>query len=377
MRKIVEFFLLLVLVAGLGACASGIKAYQKGNYLTACEEAVSKLRSKPDHEDARYALSNGYPLALSTAQREIDNLSMNMNSANAERVILLYERLNKLADNIYRCPAALELIPQPVEFQREVIDAKNKIAQIAYDEGIVAMDRNTIDQARIAFDCFTLANRYVPGYRDVLNKIEEARYAATLRVIVMNPLLPNRYQLDANFFYTQLMQDVTRNTYRRLVRFYTPDEATALNMNDPHQLLVLNFEDFVVGDTKTSSNTTELKRDNVVVGTTTVNGVKQDVYGTVQVKYTLSRIEIISGGVLSIKIIDPPTGRILYQKNLQGSTVWKSERASFNGDERALSDRQKALVGRRQETPPPPQELFSSFAGPLYADAMKFISSVY
>jgi hypothetical protein len=65
------------------------------------------------------------------------------------------------------------------------------------------------------------------------------------------------------------------------------------------------------------------------------------------------------------------------QKNLRRSSVWASEWATYNGDERALSSQQKRLVEQHQKPLPPEQELFNSFAAPLYEDAMKFISSVY
>ncbi len=376
-KNFTRLLLFFALAAGMAACASGIKSYQKGNYLTACEQAVSKLRSHPDNQDARYALTNAYPLALTNAEREIGNLLMSMNSANAGKIVASYERLNKLANDINHCPAALEIISHPNEYYNELRSAKNTAAGLCYNEGMAALDRRNIEDARYALDRFTAANHYVPGYKDVLDKIEEARYESTLRVIVMNPQLPNRYQLNADFFYTRLMQDVARNTYRHLVRFYTPAEAASLQMNDPHQLLVLNFEDFTVGNTDKSSNTVELKREDVLVGTTVINGKQQNIYGTVKANYTYSKLEVISGGVLSIRLVDPLTKRIINQKNLQGSTVWKSEWASYNGDERALSDHQKQLTTKRQQSIPPQQELFSSFAGPLYNDAMKFISSVY
>jgi hypothetical protein len=75
--------------------------------------------------------------------------------------------------------------------------------------------------------------------------------------------------------------------------------------------------------------------------------------------------------------VDPATGRIINQKNLRRQSVWATEWATFNGDERALSNEQKKLVAQRQLLLPPEQELFNSFAGPLYEDAINFISSVY
>ncbi len=379
--KTVNFAFRLIVVLTfalfLAGCANALKSYQKGNYYTACEEAISKLRSKPNEEEATYVLINAYPMAQDAILRDIHNLSLMPSINNAEKIVQLYTRLNKLTENIYRCPAALSLIPNPTNYYNDLQEAKNTLVGMYYDEGLKALDVGTIDKARVALDYFIAVNNYVPGYKDITNLIAEARYKATLRVVILNPQLPLRYQLNADFFYTRLISNITQNTYRHLVHFYTPAEADAAQMHDPHQLLALNFEDFTVGNTNRSNNTIEVKRDSVVVGTVDVNGARKNVYGTVKAKLTISRIEIVSAGILSIRMLDPASGRIMNQKNLQRRSVWVSEWATYNGDERALSNEQKRLVEQRQRPIPPDQELFNSFAGPLYEDAMKFISSVY
>jgi hypothetical protein len=374
---IVKIIVVSIVTLALAACGSALKSYQKGNYYAACEEAVNKLRSKPNDNDARYALANAYPLAQNTAMRDINNLSSMQTIGNYEKIVQLYTRINNITESIYRCPAALELIPNPANYYNNLQAAKLRLVEMYYNEGVNALNIGTVEKARYALDLLTRANNHISGYKDIPSLMDEALYLATLRVIVLNPQLPLRYQLNADFFYTRLMSDITRNTYRHLVRFYTPPEAEAQQMRDPHQLLVLNFEDFTVGNTNQTNNKVELKRENVVVGTVEEKGVKKEVLGTVKATLTTSRIEVKSSGVLSIRLVDPATGRILNQKNLRNSATWVSEWASYNGDERALSTEQKRLVQQRQRPLPSEQELFSSFAGPLYEEAMKFISSVY
>ena len=356
------------------ACATGYKAYQKGDYYRACIQAINQLRSKPNNEKARFALINAYPLAQANAMRNITNAFNSSDIRQYDRAIAIYRQMNELADEINRCPAALALIPAPTEYHGAMRETMEMVAELSYNEGLKALRVGTIDQARIALENFNRTNKYIPGYKDVLSKLAEARYLATLRVIVLAPAVTPRYQINADFFYIKLMSDITRRTYSRLVRFYTPEEAHLENMQSPHELLVLNFEDFTIGNSKESSSSVEVKRDNVLIGKT---GTGENVYGTVKAKFTSRRIELMSGGVLSVRIVDPVTNRILRQTNLQRSTVWKTEWASYNGDERALTDQQRALVAKRPLPVPPPQELFNSFADPLYAQASSFINSRY
>ena len=374
---VIKIIVGLTFALTVAACGNALKSYEKGNYYTACEEAVSKLRSKPADADASYALVNAYPLAQNVLMREIEKLSGIRTTNNYEKIVQNYTRLDKLTESIYRCPAALALIPNPTNYYNDLQEAKITLVDMYYNEGRTALNAGTIEKARLALNIFTKVNNYIPGYKDVARLLEEARYQATLHVVVLNPQLPLRYQLNADFFYTRLMSDVARNTYHHLVRFYTPAEAESLQMRNPNQLLALNFEDFTIGNMNRTNNTIEVKRDNVVIGTVDTKEGKKNVHGTVTAKLTTSRIEIISSGVLSVRLINPATGRIMNQKNLRRQSVWVTEWATYNGDERALSAEQKRLTEQRQKPLPPDQELFNSFASPLYEDAMRFISSVY
>lgn len=368
-------FIMCLLLAG---CASGIKSYQRGDYYQACEEAVNRLRSSPNNGDARTALMNAYPLAKANAERDIATLTAAGDLASYEKAVSVYDRMGRLADDIRHCPAALALIPNPSDYAAERLAAARTTARLAYDAGAKALAFGTLEKAREAYDCFVRAERYAPGYKDVQEKIAQARYDATLRVIVMRPQLSTKYQLNGDFFYNRLMTDITKRTYKYLVRFYTPEEAAAEGMANPHQILELNFVDFTVGNTREVSNTTDLTRDDVEVATTMgPNGVKQPVKGTVKAKYTSNRIEVISQGTLGMRTMDAFTGRVLIQKNHSGKYVWEAEWATFNGDERALTSAQLALTKKRAQTPPPAQDLFSNFANPLYKNCTDYISAAY
>ncbi len=376
-RVVGHILAVVVLVLLLGGCASGLRAYKKGDYYKASMQATARLRSKPDHAKAKEALSKAYPLAVQNAMRRIDNALESKDLRQLDGIVAIYDDMNVLAAEIHTSPGALAIIPNPREYHEEMRMAKEMMAELSYQEGLKAMSHATLEQARVALQHFRRANSYLPGYKDVAVKIEQARYAATMRVVVQKPVTNAIYSINADFFYNKLMDDITRRTYRDLVRFYTPEEAKALKMNDPHEYLVLNFEDFTVGRTRESSNTFEVKRDSVLVGTTKVHGRNQNVYGTVKARVTVHRIEILSKGILGVRFVDPKSGRVTRHRNLAGQSVWASEWAGFNGDERALTDELMELTHRKPLPPPPPQELFASFAMPLYDEAAKYIGSMY
>lgn len=377
MKRSLRSLCLLLLALTLAACSTGKKALQRGDYFDSCLKAVERLKADPDNKKARETLSEAYSFLLSSAARDIAEATAKRTLAGYDKAINIYGRLDRVADAIYKSPAALRVIPEPAEYGTQQRELMEIAGQMYYDEGVAALARGTLQDARTALSYLTRAGSYTPGYRDVKALTERARYQATMRVIVLRPYTNPRYRLDAEFFYTKLMSQLAGRKYKNLVRFYTPEEAEALGMHDPHQLLVLNFEDFTIGNTRESSKTLRLTKEGVLVGTTVVNGQRQDVYGPVRADFTTYRREIISSGVLSVRILDPATQRVLSQKNLAGTTTWYTEWAGFNGDERALSAAQLRLAGQKPVAPPAPQALFADFVSPLYSRAESYIASVY
>ena len=173
------------------------------------------------------------------------------------------------------------------------------------------------------------------------------------------------------------MKEIRQNSQNRFIRFYSQDEASKENMQNPHQYIVLNFVDFSVGNIRESSNTTEMKRDSVIVGTVKVEGKNYNSYNTVVAKITTFRREISSGGVLSVRIIDNLSNQELQHRDFSGNYVWNTSWGSFKGDDRALSDEQKKLCSREPQIPPSHQDLFIEFTKPIYNQTISYVRSVY
>lgn len=376
MKKNYLPILFIVILALAASCSSGYKSMKKGDYYKAVSDAVEKLRSSPRNEKAQYVLTKAYPLAEKAVRREIENALLSNTQNNYETVVYNYERMNQLANAIFACPKANELIPNPVTFYAELSDAKQKAAEQTYALGTRALNAGTLDQARLALKYFQKTNDYVYGYRDALNLMEQARYEATMRVVVEKPVTRSSYQISADFFADNLMSDISTYFERKMIRFYNFNEVGYTQSVKPHQYLVLNFEDFSVGNVFDSKNTVEYKRDSVKVGTAKINGKTVDVYNTVTAKYHTYRREIKSGGILSVRIFDGQN-RLLQQRNFSGEYVWYTTWNSYNGDERALSSQQIEACNRNPQTPPSHQQLFIEFTKPIYTQTSSYIKSFY
>lgn len=368
--------ILLLAAVLLVGCTSGYRSYKKGDYVKATFDAVERLRNAPTNDKAAFVLSKTYPLAVESLQRELVRAKASTSPTNYELVVQHYETLNTLANEIFHSPAALKIIPKPLEFIAEAAQAKEKAAYQCYELGLKLLNNTTVHDARLAYVLFKRANSYVYDFRDVQKLIDEARFQGTLRVFFEKPVTSNRFQYSADFFSSNLLAELNRSLEKHLIAFYSA-ELNETNSNlRPHQYLVLNFEDFSIGNVFDTQRVMDVKRDSVLVGTATVNGQKVNVYNTVTAKLSTFRREIKSGGVLSVKIFNDKN-QLIDQQNFSGEYVWYSSWSTFNGDERALSAEQKRQCELRPQLPPPHQNLFVEFTKPIYSQTLNYLRNYY
>ncbi len=376
MKDISKLLFLLSIILLVVSCSTGYNSLKRGDYYQATLDAVEKLRMSPKSEKAQLVLQKAYPLAKQNALREIENAKLRNDVSNYETIVYQYERLNKMATEIYASPRANELIESPTEYHAQLSEASNKAAEHYYNLGDKALNIGTLEQSRKALKFFQQANSYSYGYKDVLQMILEAQFQSTLRIAVEKPITSKNYQLSADLFSDNLIADISKRFENNLIRFYNFDEYSTNSKVSPHQYLVLNFEDFSVGNVYDTKNTIDVKRDSVKVGTATIKGEKVDVYNTVTAKLNTFRREIRSRGILSVKIYDNHD-KLIQQRNFSGEYVWFTTWANFNGDERALNQTQKQACNQTPQIPPTHQTMFIEFTKPIYTQAYNYIYSFY
>jgi hypothetical protein len=377
-RKMRIFLSLLITGLIVVSCSTGKKAYERGDYYNATLLAVNRLRNNPDSKKAISALRDSYPMAIKYYQGKVDNALRSNSQFKYSETVDYYERMNYLSDEISRCPAALDLFPNVNDYTRELSKARELAAEEQYNAGL----RNEQPKTRIswkdAYFNYQQADCYVPGYKDVAERMPNAKFNATLKVIVEPITVPRTYQLTSDFFLNRIMESLSGNRPNEFDDYYTPESAENAGIKYPDQLLRMNFDEFVVGQVYDKETVRELSKDSVEVGTVTLpDGTKKKAYNTVKAKLTTYRRELNSNGVLDVTIIDFPLNKVISQRKFPGQYTWFTEWGSFNGDERALSKEQLALCDKRPAPPPRPQDLFVEFTKPIYNQVTPFLSEFY
>jgi len=351
------------------ACSSGEKALQKGNYYTAVLKSVDRLRSNPNKKKAQQTLLESYPLALDWSKREITALLNSPDPLKNTKSIGQYQILNRMYNEINRCPAALRLLSNVQSFRAEEDMAKQLAAPECYNLGVIELAKGTRNAAKLAYNHFSRANQFVPNFKDALAKMDEAYEMATLKVIIEHiPVNSVKYSLSAEFFQDQVTQYITNNIKRQFVRFYTPKQAEMEGLDYPDQVIAMRFEDFVVGETHDTDIEKEvISADSVEVGSTKLkNGETIKVFNKVKAKLHVHKREVISKGLLSLQIEEFANRRILNNKQLGGEYVWFSKWGHFNGDERALTKKELKICNQEPILPPAKQDLFVEFTKPIF-----------
>ena len=373
MKKI---YTIAILALVISSCSSGKKAYERGDYYDAVIKSIERLRSNPDNKKARQTLKAAYPDAVETLTAEIDNLLNSNQAFKYAAIVDKYEKINSMADEIRRSPGARTLNLKIAEYPAQLSAAREKAALEAYQAAELLLKRGDRISAREAYYLFENAYKYQTNYRDVRDKMDQARILATLIVVVDNIPVPGLYKINSEFFHNQIVSYLDERLSDQFVLFAGAEEAEQIGRAD--HILVMQFDEFVVGSTREKDVVKDLvSKDSVKVGTANIEGRKVDVYDKVKAKYTLHTRELSSSGILDVKIFDAATKKLLNNKKFPGQYVWGTEWASFNGDERALNPEQLKLSRRKPAMPPPPQELFMEFTRPIFDQTKSYLYNFY
>jgi len=438
MKRYLPYFLLFTIIL-LDSCSSGKKQLEFGNYEESVRISINRLRKSPNNKKAAETLRQAYPYAVEFHLDNIQKLKTSQDRFKWDRITQSYSMLNNLHNDLMRCPRCRQVVPDSRDFRPEFEEAANRAAEERYLAGVEAMNGNSRETAKEAYNHFRRVEELKPNYKDTRARMEESLWMATLKVVVEPiPVAARSLEISAEFFENKFHEYLKGNNVNEFVRFFTISEAEAMNIENPDQIIVMAFDEFNVGQVYFKETEIQAVNDSVVVATymrPVDNGggnttkitichkppgepentqtlqvdqsalqahidhgdaigpcqgdadpgaqteepemVEEKVYTTVKARFFLYTNTLTSNGVLDFKIIDPNTNAVLSQEKMPGQFVWISEWANFNGDERALTQQQLNLTRLKEVPPPPPQVLFVEFTQPIFGQMTGKVRDFY
>ena len=370
MNSLKRFCLLIIFIGSIViSCTSSKSLYETGNYYEAVMRSVEKLRKNPNNKKEREALANAYPQAVNSFMDELENDDQANKAFQFTNAVYIYQRLNGMYESIQRSPGAQDVIQNPKKYYKTLEKIKPDAAEEQYAAGMQNLEVYNRENAKQAYYYFLQADKFIPGYKNVGQKIDEAYQRSILHVVAnLEPVQSRTYELSADIFYKQVNNTLKQIENNEFIRFYTPEQAKSNNLQNPDQILEINFEDFVVGETHTLETREKMEQDSVIIGEITLDsGRKKEVIGSVSAEVVVYKMDMSSRGIVNLSITkNGPENKDLAYQDFPGEFVWFHEWGNFNGDERALTDRQIDLCKSRPVNPPPPQQLFVEFTKPIH-----------
>ena len=261
------FYAYLATVLVFSACSSGKSTFERGNYYEAVITSVNRLRKNSDHKKSVETLQLAYPMAVSFYEDRANTAIASSEPFKWSQVVNAYITINHMYDEIKRCPGALMVVPNPVNYFSKLQQAKENAAEENYTAGITALQFKERDKAKQAYNFFKTANGFVSGYKDVISYMEAALDAATVKILVEPiPVHSKTVGVSAEFFNDKISEFVHSAPINEFVRFYTRAEAKKIKLNPDH-IIQLEFDEFTVGQVYKHEKEIQLSKDSVVMGT--------------------------------------------------------------------------------------------------------------
>ena len=176
-----------------------------------------------------------------------------------------------------------------------------------FDAGLVEFRKYTKPSARVAYREFLTAKDYTPKYAGIDMYLDSALELGTLRVLIEEiPVHSRRLRLTNEFFQNSILEHVNALNYT-FVRFYREADLGDVALI-PDDVIVMQFDDFVVGQTFVRERVVTIEKDSVEIGVEKTSDGEQAVYGTVKAELTTYTKTLTSSGLLDFQIVDAQSG---------------------------------------------------------------------
>lgn len=332
MKNYYLFFFVALVVALVIGCSSGKKAYNRGDYYAAVLKAVNRLRKTPNHKVSSDILRKSYQLAVNTVDSDVKNLIAINAPFKWKKSMEKYNLINVLYQEIHTSPAALRIIPDPVNRFEEVKNLKEKAAEESYQAGLEALMKSTRDDAKKAYYLFQEASTLVEHYKESVEMMEKAKDVATLRVVVEVLPYPEKNFEPVIFAYSD-----------PFIKFL---KEGRLPIQDADQYLTLYPPDFSESEPEVESRKQQYT-DSVKTGEKKTTGGTVPVYEEVKATLTVYTKTIKAVSTMRLTII---TGEdvSLRDTKIKSSQKWTREWFGCQGDKRALPEKYRDACGRAE-----------------------------
>lgn len=340
------YFLLFASGLFLFSCSTPTKAYNKGDYADAIELGVKKLQKDPGDYETRDLVKSAYTFAVNQHEEEIRNLSASSNDNRYEAILKEYNKLQDLYNTLTEYPAVAQMITA-TNYSSYVQTYRDKVADIHLAAAEKWMDEGTKASFRNAYNEYNYALRYRNNMA-IKAKRDEAYNAALTKVLVVPIQNYGGYSYNSSYqlqqFQAEVMRTLAYNMNNDFIKFFSEWDLRNNNL-EPDQILEMNLGRIRIGQPYDERTQRQVSKEVVIKETVYKPDSVVKQYGTVRATITNTRRTLLSEGELYLSLRDPK-GRTIWNDRFNGQHRWQTEFATYTGDERALSESDRAALNK-------------------------------
>nr|WP_121272921.1 hypothetical protein [Pedobacter schmidteae] len=347
---------ILLLTLFLFSCQSTRKLFDKGAYDKAFYAAVNDLKKNSANQEASRILPEAYKEAASMYQQDIANAKVG-GGRKTEQLGVVYDgylSLQKMHDAFVDAGLKLNTF-RPKNYSAELTDAARNAAEAAYNRGLTLLQKDNRLSARKAYDYLKMADNYVPGYKDVIAKKQQA-YDAAITNVVVNRLDQRfgSYSINGSFFEDDILWNLNSIGNKSYYQFYSINDRQSRDLR-VDQFIDLNMYNIWFSNLATNTysytvtKSIPVKNDKMANSESTV---------TVSATVTVTRRVINSRAVMDYRITDAVSRKIVASDRIPAQYTWESLTGKYRGDSRALSERDWSIIRGNYSNRPSYDDLY-------------------
>jgi hypothetical protein len=362
------------------SCKSPAKLYDKGNYNDAMDAAIKKLQKDPNDYESREVMKKSYKYAVEDREDQIRILANSSNETKYDQIFQQYDQLQNLYEKIRKYPTISQFI-KPTDYSSSVETYKDK-AFVAHvekaDKWMGGEDRRSY---REAYYEFRKALHYKPDDFDAKKKLEDAYDAAVVKVMVVpiDAANGNYYYSNSSYqvrnFQDALIRSLNYNGSNEFVKYYT-EWSTESKRIQPDEVIEMRMGRMNIGQPYDQNSTRQVSKEVVVKEKVYNKDSVVKEYAKVYANVTSTKRTLVSDVEMYVTAREP-RGRILWSDNLRSEHQWKTEFATYTGDERALSESDKTLLNKKDFRTPNQDDITNDLMNKLQNDVVYRLRNYY
>lgn len=379
MKKL-QVFSWVMILAVLAGCTSSQKMLERGQYDRAIDRASEKLMKRPGNEKELRVLTEAYEIANQFDRERIEFLELEGREESWVEIYELYEQLNNRQMKVRRLPSQIRNQFTFHNYDEAIIASKSAAADVSYRRGLEFLERDGKENARLAYEEFRKASAIYPGYEDTDQLLAKSHQLGRSHALFV--MENNSGRVVPEYFETELMKIALTDLETHWLGMDSFENGSV----EYDYLLVLEVSEVSFSPERVNRNTFseeaeiqdgmryKLDRRGNVAKDSLGNDIR--VPNMVQVSAEITEIDqnksVFVGG--SVDLYDLKSDQLLRTDPVTVEAVFQNIYGTFSGDERALSDESRQIVGGREVSFPSNEQMLMDATVPLKDRALHVIS---